>query len=119
MGDIDITDLVAALQSSFVTWAVSFIYGLTIAQPLFSWLALPIISSIYQMILKGIFAWLAGAAAMQGFFLNTALKKSGQAGDFVAAVNFKLNLPPNVTEEAYARAEQAEISAFNSFVRIA
>jgi hypothetical protein len=118
MADVDITDLVDALKSAFIDWAVGFVFGLTIAQPLFSWLALPVINSIYRLILKGIIGWLANSAEMAGFFLNTALKKSGQAKDFVDAVNLLKNLPKNVSDAEYAKAEQNQIDAFNALVRI-
>jgi hypothetical protein len=118
MSDIDVTDLVEALRSGFVTWALEYLFALTIATPGLTWLALPIISSIYRGILRALLNWLSGAAAMEAFFLNTALKKSGQAQDFVDAVNRKHNLPANVSDEEYAKYEQAEIAAFSDFVRI-
>lgn len=116
-GGVDITNLVELLRSSFVTWAVGFLFGATIATPGFAWLALPVISSIYSGILRWILNYLSNAAVLEAFFLNTAMTKAGQATDYVNAVQHKLGLPQDVSEVDYAKAEQAEIDAFTLFVR--
>ncbi len=119
MSDIDITDLVDALKNGFISWAVNALFAWTVSFPFLSWLGLPVVSSIYRLILNALMSALANFAEMQGFFLNTALKKSGQAKDFVDAVKFRQSLPPNVTEEAYAKAEKRQMDAFSALVRVA
>lgn len=118
MPDIDITDLVAALEDGFVTWAVDALYAWTVSVPFFSWVALPVVSQIYRTVLRAIIAKLASLAAMQGFFYNTALNRASKAKDFVGAVNLVKSLPDSVTEVEYAKAERNKIDAFNSLVVI-
>lgn len=61
---------------------------------------------------------ISASAMMQGFFINTAIRKSSQASDYVLAVHARVNLPPTATDAEYERAERAEILAFNNFVRV-
>ncbi len=49
--------------------------------------------------------------------MNTAIKKSSQASEYVNAVKNKDNLPEDASESEYEQAEIAEIAAFNSFVK--
>jgi len=117
-GTIDITDTVTKLQSTFVTWAVAYIYGLEIAVPELSWVATPGISQIDQELLKSAITALSNSAIMAAFFLNTVVRKASQAQDYVNVVNTKLNLPPTTSQEDYAKAEAAECAAFRDFVAL-
>lgn len=115
---IDITNLVSSIQSTFVTIATNLVMTAVIAVPGLQWLNLPIIRSIVKASIGWIIGVLANDAMLGAFFLNTAVKSASQAQDYVNAVNAKNNLPQTANKEEYAKAEQAEISAFNSFVRL-
>lgn len=117
-GTIDITNVVSSLQSSFVTWATNYVFGLEIAIPGMEWIALPGISTIDKAIVKGIINLLATSVVMESFFLNTAIKKASQAQDYVDTVTAKNSLPPTTSEDDYAKAEQLEIIAFRNFVSV-
>lgn len=117
-GTVDITDLVNALESTFITLAVQVAYAAIIAVPGLQWLGLPVISSILNFSLNWIISLLANDAMLAAFFLNTAIVKASQAGDYIQAVENKNNLSPTATKEEYEQAEQAEISSFNALVII-
>jgi len=113
---IDITDLVEKLRSSFVEWGVTFILAAISAVPYLQWLKLPVIRQLFRWILTKLLKIISHAIEMQAFFLNTAIRKSGQAHDFTSAVNALNNLPPTATEEEYAAYEQKRMDAFRNFV---
>lgn len=115
---VDITDLVAKFQSSFVTWSVDVVFGVTIATPWLSWLGWPVISVVYRDILTWIISTLAASAVMQAFFWNTAMRKAGEADDYVDLKNAKEKLPEDVSDADYEKAEQAEMAAFNDLVML-
>lgn len=117
-GTIDITNIVEALRSSFVTWATAYIFGLEIATPGLEWMALPVISTLDQAVVKEILTLLTKAAVMEAFFMNTAIRKASQAQDYIDAVNAKINLPSTATFEEFTNAEKAEMDAFRNFVRV-
>lgn len=113
---IDITNLVAALQKSFVDWAVAYVYGLETAIPGLSWVALPVLSSLDQALVRAIIDLLATSTVMQAFFLNTAIKKASQAQDYLDAIDAKNKLSPTASDADYEKAEQAQMAAFRNFV---
>ena len=115
---IDITDLVEKTRSTFVDWAVLYVYGLEIAIPGMEWVAVPVIKDIDQEIIRLVLNGLSNSAVMQSFFLATVVRKATQADDFVAAVVFKQNLPDNVTDEEYDLAERKQMDAFRDFVAV-
>jgi len=117
MGDIDITDLVNAIASAAVKVEVDLLFQASTSLWFTAWLKLPVISDIYKTLLTWLFTWISTQEVNLAFYENTAIRKASQGNDFMNAHNFLKALPPNVTEEAYAKAEQAEIAAFNSFVR--
>lgn len=117
-GTIDITNVVDSLKSTFVTWAVAYIYGLEIAIPGLTWVALPVISTMDQEAIRLIIKFLADSVLMEAFFLNTAVRKASQAGDYVKAVAAKKLLPPTTSQEDYAKYEAAECLAFRNFVML-
>jgi len=116
MSSIDITDLVENLRQTFVTAAQTYIMGLILAVPGFgpvaAWFTKVFLGPFLTWVLNKISTW----SVMQAFFLNTSLRKSGQAGDYLNAKFYKENLPVDATNEVYAEAEQKEIAAFNEFV---
>lgn len=113
---IDITNLAESLRTSFVSWASAYLFTQTIVTPGLTWLGLPIVNTVFKFILNGILNILTKSAVMEAFFLNTSIRKASQAQDYVDAVTAKNNLPQNVSDEDYEKAEQNEIAAFNSFV---
>lgn len=110
--DIDITALVSMLQGSFITWAVNYVFAATVALPYLSWIALPILSSLYRSALNTIFTWVSNNAILQAFFWNTAVRKSSEADDYVAAVQAK----QGALDADYEKAEQLEMARFNDLV---
>lgn len=117
-GTIDITDLVSSLKDSFVSWAVAYIYGLIIAVPALSWLAIPGFSGVFKFMLKFVFNLLANSVVMEAFFLNTAIRKASQAQDYVAAIAAKDGLPPTASQKEYQDAEAKQMAAFRNFVML-
>lgn len=115
-GTIDISNLVDNMRETFIKWACEFIFAAAIATPGLGWFALPIISDV----VKGAIHWgvslIANSAYMQVFFLNTSLRKTSQAFDFIDAVAAKNALPPTATEDEYKRAEQNQMESFRRFV---
>lgn len=114
--DIDITNLVTNMQSTFVTVTSNLAFTAITGVPGLSWLRLPILSSILKSSLSWVLGALANDIMLSAFFLNTAITKASQAQSYVDAVNIKNNLPPDATEADYAKAEQNEIASFNNFV---
>jgi hypothetical protein len=117
-GTIDITNLTDNLKSTFIDWAVAFVYGEEIAVPGLEWVALPIISELDKAALREVITLVCNSLVMQAFFVNTAIRKASQAQDYVDAFNYKKSLNPGVSDEEYKLAEQKEISAFRNFVMV-
>lgn len=115
---IDVTDLVKKLQNTWVTWATVTVITAAKAVPWLSWTSLPVISVIFEMIVKQILTVVAGALEMQGFFINTAIRKASEAHDYVFAVALKDSLLPTATNEEYERAEQKEMLTFRNLVLV-
>lgn len=113
---IDITDLVEKLRSAFVETASSAVFAAALALPGMGWLATPFVSFFAKKIIGGV-VWLVSELPMMGgFFLNTAIRKSSQAGDFVDATHELDNLPDTCTDEEYANAENKKSTAFYNLV---
>lgn len=117
-GTIDITELAASMQSTFVAWAVEFAFNTAYTTPGLQWMGLPLVNQIIKSIIRWVAETISKSAMMQAFYINTAIRKSSQASDYVLAVHRKISLPPTASDEEYERAERAEIVAFNNFVRI-
>jgi hypothetical protein len=116
---VDVTDLVEKTRSSFVTWGVDFLMTAMVAVPYLGPISkLPIISSIFKMALTFALSKMSESAVMGAFFMNTVLRKATDAGAFVQAADALANLPKDVSDADYAKAEQAQISAFNDFVTL-
>ena len=113
--EVDVTDLVEKARSTWVTWATGYLFGLEAAIPGMEWVALPVISDIDKAILEAILDALSKSVVMEGFFINTAIRKASQAQDYLSAKNFKDSLPENVSDADFEKAERAEIDAFISF----
>jgi hypothetical protein len=115
-GTIDITNLVEQLRQAFVRWGTQFIINAAAAVPYLSWLGLPVIRQLFQFIVNKLLDVLSKAMEMQGFFMNTAIRKASQAKDFVDAVAAKEALPPTASNEEYENAEKRQMVAFRNFV---
>lgn len=115
---IDITDLVSKTRSTFVEWAVMYAYGQLILVPGLTWMALPVVKSIVQWFIQIVVNDISNAAVMEGFFLNTAIRKATQADDFVQAVNAKNNLPKDASDDEYNQAERVQMDSFRNFVAV-
>lgn len=117
-GTIDITNVVQQMKEVWVRATTEAIIKAVAAIPALSWLALPVISPIFEIIVHKILTIAADTTYMLAFFTNTAIRKGAQAVDFIAAVDFKNALPTTATDEEYENAERAEIVAFANFVRV-
>lgn len=118
-GTVDITALVEKLKASWITWATRLVMTAGKAIPYFGAVfAWPIVSTLLEMFLGWAIELLADAFEMQGFFMNTAIRKASQARDYVESVDAKNALPPSVSDEEYERAEQKEMLAFRNFVMV-
>lgn len=117
-GVIDVTDLSESMKDAWATWAREFILSGIATVPGLFFLRWPVIAQLFDFFLVRLLDYLAGGAVMQAFFLNTALRKSSQAQDFIRAVHSKKALPPSATDEEYKNAEKNEMEAFRNFVRV-
>lgn len=117
-GTIDITNLVEALKNAWIKWGTTYLTTLAASTPYTFWLKWPVISTIFNFFVELGMTALAKALEMQGFFVNTAIRKASQAGDFISAVNAKDSLPPTATQEEYENAEKAQMAAFRNFVMV-
>lgn len=116
---IDITDTVEKMRSAFVDWAVAFIYAEELAIPgLGPIIALPIIGDIDRLIIRMIVESLSKHVVMEAFFMNTAIRKAAQAGDFVDAANALGSAPKDISDDEYKKLEQARADAFRNFVMV-
>ncbi len=117
-GTIDITSTVEMMRSSFVTWAINFLYAAIIAVPGFGWLG----GFFFKMVLNKILNWalteLSESVVMGAFFENTIIRKNSQAHDYVQAIKIKNNISPEAGDDEYEKAERAEIAAFDAFVSV-
>lgn len=115
---IDLTPVVDSLKEGFVLASEAHIIAIAMATPGVG----PFASWIIQNLLRHFIRWslerLADSIGMQAFFLNTAIRKSRQAEDYVKAVEAINALPDNVSDVTYREAELAKIGAFHNFVRI-
>ena len=114
---VDITEAAKALQSAWITFSTSYVTSAAITVPWLAWLALPVINPLFHFMINRIITSLSKAVEMQGFFLNTALRKASQASDFVAAVNAVQSAPIDMDMVNYEKLEQAQMSAFSNFVK--
>lgn len=117
-GTIDITNLVDGIKGVWVRWAVSLITNVPKTIPWLAWLSLPIISQLFEFFVSKMVTLIANALEMEGFFLNTAIRKASQASDFVDAINAKNALPKTASTQEYENAEKTEMAAFRNFVRV-
>lgn len=115
---IDITDLVEKTRSSFVDWAVLYVYGIEVAIPGMEWVGLPIVKDIDQEVLRLIIDGLSKSLVMGAFFMNTVMKKATDADDFIAAVAAIQNLPKDVSDEDFKKYRLAQMDAFRNFVAL-
>lgn len=115
-GTIDITNLVATIKSTFINWGTTYLTTLASSTPYTFWLKWPVISTIFETLVKLGVTAIANALEMEGFFINTAIRKASQAQDYISAVDAKNQLPPTATDEEYENAEKAEMAAFRNFV---
>lgn len=115
-GTIDITDLVEKLKKTWIKWAVGLV--VKTAQAYVPFLAWPVVSQIFEFIVSQIVTIISNAAEMQGFFINTAIRKASQAKDFVDAVDAREALPPTATNEEYENAEAKQMLTFRNLVMV-
>lgn len=117
-GTIDITDLVEKIKNVWIRVSVNTILNLVKTRPELAWLNLPVIRTVFKYLLTKLITFLAETVEQQAFYFNTALRKSGQARDFIDAVEYKNSLPPTISDEDYEKAERAELLAFRNFVML-
>lgn len=117
-GVIDITDLVNSMGVTFEKYAVDFIYLNLIGNAIFAWLAAPGLSYITKEIIKMGVKGFSKSGILIVFFENTALRKAGQAQDYVNAVKKRKFLEGVGTREEFRKAELDEITQFYSLVRV-
>lgn len=117
-GTVDITDVVESSKTTFVVWAVDYVFANMVTVPGLQWLALPLVRALARATVQSLVELLANSAVMEAFFINTAIRKASQAQDYVDAVKFKKSLPDTASGADYENAERAEINAFSNFVRL-
>jgi hypothetical protein len=117
-GTIDITNLVVTLRNTWIRWATKLVISAASSTIYTAWLKWPVVGTLFEMLVKMGVTAIANGLEMQGFFLNTAIRKASQAEDFIAANDALNALPPTVTDEEYENAEKREMAAFRNFVRV-
>ena len=118
-GTIDITDAADKLEQTFETGASNFLESemLILPPPVNLIYAFPPVKFIVDKIIEFLMSKLGKWIEMRAFFMNTAARKASQANDYLSAVNYKLSLPPTVSEEDYRKAEENEMVAFSRFIK--
>jgi hypothetical protein len=115
---IDITDVVEKARASFVIWGIGALMSYASTVSGLGWISWPVIGPVAKYILNAILTFLSKQAVLEAFILNTAIRKSVQASDFLRAVDYKNSLPENASDEVYDKAERDEIEAFVAFASI-
>lgn len=115
---IDITNLVSTMQATWIKWATKTIDTAVASNPSTSWLRWPVIGYLFNLIVELILTKLSNQAEMLAFFGDTAVRKASQAVDYINATAALKALPETISEADYAKAEQAEITSFRSFVTL-
>lgn len=119
-GTVDITDLVAKMKSTWISWATKTICTASKALP-GGWgvfFSFPLVARLTDFVVGKAVTVLANAMEMGGFFMNTAIRKASQAKDFVEAVDAKDALPTTASEDEYEAAEKRQMLAFRNFVMV-
>lgn len=115
---IDLTDAVEKMRVTFTTLGKVFLYECLCSIPYVGvGFKAPIISTIVKLGINWALDKLGSWSVMQAFFMNTALRKTSQAFDYVDAVNEKLKLV-GVTNEVYKLAEKKEMDTFINLVMV-
>jgi hypothetical protein len=119
-GTVDITELVAAVKASWIQWSTLLACTAVKAIPygVGAFFALPVISGLLNFFVEKLMTIVANGVEQEAFFLNTSLRKAGQASDFINAVAFRNSLPKTATSEEYENAEKRQMAAFRNFVRV-
>ena len=115
-GTIDITDIVDETEELFIKLGTAHVMTAVVAIPGMQWLLTPCLNKIATDVIKKVITILADWSVMQGFFLNTAIRKASQGVDFVVSTKEMKALPPDASDEVYEKAEQNRINKFNNFV---
>lgn len=114
---VDITDLVEKMRDAFVDYASAAAYVAALAIPgLGPILAMPFVNYIAKQTIRGVVFLVSQLPMMAAFFLNTAIRKTSQAKDFIVSVHELENLPEDVSDEVYLQAEEKKASNFYNFV---
>ncbi len=115
---IDITELVEAMQSTWVRVAGAYAFNTLASMAGFGFVKLPLVRWVITAVVELVLECVAKSALMSAFFLATAQRKAAEAHDYVQAARALDALPPEVSDVDYKKAELAEMEAFSQFVRI-
>lgn len=117
---IDVTALAHSLGETAVLVGTKAALAAVIAVPGLGWIAsVPVFTVILNKIITWILKRAEETIERKAMNLGTALQQAHRASRFTAASNKLKSLPPETSEEVYAKAEQDKISAFRELVRIA
>jgi hypothetical protein len=117
-GTIDITNFVEWMRATFVLSTVTGLLADLVTVPGIgpTIAAIPIFNAVAKKIIEWAVTKVANRAEMTAFFMNTAIRKAWQAGDYTEAVKRKNALPEDVDDETWEKAELLEIQTFSNFV---
>jgi hypothetical protein len=116
-GTVDITKLVLGIQKAWVTYGTKIAVEAAKNIPyLGPFLRAPVISHFLEYIIGYVMKALAETGEQQAFFLNTAIRKAGQADEFIEATSILDRLPKTASKEEYKNAETKRLVAFRNFV---
>lgn len=110
---MDISNLIDQLKDTWIRWAVTLIMNAVSVTPGLTWLRWPIISAIFETIIRYIMTAIANGLEMEGMFYQTAIRKADQAHEYIHAHE---HLKSVVTEKDYELAEKIEMALFHDFV---
>lgn len=115
---MDLTAVALSLRSTFVRWGAPYLLGELAAIPGLAWLAWPVISALATAALSTVLVALTKTAVMDSLFMALTVQKTGEAEAYSQAVTLKRAVKDNAEPEEYARAENAEMAAFNRLVLV-
>lgn len=113
---IDLTELAKFIENDAGALAGEAAYQWLASTWFGAWLRLPIISTLAKAAIAKLFEVGFKAGVMQAFFLNTAIRKAGQAKDYVTATR-AMKTPAADIEDAKKK-EAFRMKAFTELVMV-
>jgi hypothetical protein len=114
MDTVDIEDFANQVKKDVVVFFTNLIWtNITAAAP---WVNVPVLREILKAIIESIVTFLATTGGLVAFIINTKVFTTDQAKDYTEAVGNLMQLPEDVSDEEWDKAERAANHAFANLV---